>query len=192
MPTSPLLCVTLARCQRRSAQGRPLPSSAPDSPRLLRQCLYCCTSKASKLSTCLAALSNAVSPVRLKRHDVYFCTSKASKVRTEDVGNIHVHFRVLQHQVQHTSAYGQHTPAYASIRQHTPAYASIHYKCVRRPARGSVGPLSSPTQQLSSRACTPLSHGTTALRPTLPKAQRFDRAPAARPFRGHVRRRSPE
>jgi hypothetical protein len=46
-------------------------------------------------------------------------------VRTEDVGNIHVHFRVLQQRVQHTSAYGQHTPAYASIRQHTPAYASI-------------------------------------------------------------------
>ena len=127
MPTSPLVCVTLARCQRRSAQGRPPPSSAPDLPRLLRQYLYCCTSKASKLSTCLAALSNAVSPARLQRHTLYFCTSKASKVRTEDVGNIHVHFRVLQQRVQHTSAYvsiRQHTPAYDSIRQHTPVKPS--------------------------------------------------------------------
>jgi hypothetical protein len=164
-------------------------------------------------------------------------------VRTEDVGNIHVHFRVLQQRVQHTSAYGQHTPAYASIRQHTPAYArhtpayasirqhtlqvcaqtckrecttsikphsaalirSVHQHtsayvsirqhtsaCVSRPVRGSVGPLSSPTQQLSSGACNPSSHGTTVLRPTLPKAQRFDRAPAARPFRALVPRRSPE
>ena len=135
-----LVCFTLARCQRRSAQGRPPPSSAPDLPRLLRQYLYCCTSKASKLSTCLAALSNAVSPARLQRHNLYFGTSKAGKVRTEDVGNIHVHFRVLQQRVQHTSAYvsiRQHTPAYDSMRQHT---LQVCAHTCKRECRTSIQP----------------------------------------------------
>jgi hypothetical protein len=70
-----------------------IPSSASSSGRfirtprrrLLRQYLYCCTSKASKLST----VTVAAPPTHQTRHPdpsrrqyLYFCTSKASTLRT--------------------------------------------------------------------------------------------------------------
>ncbi len=120
-------------------------------PACLRQNLYFCTSKTSKLSTFIHArslslcLSDAV--LACLRQNLYFCTSKASKVSTcvrvlltcrrrlalgllllEEDAYVSIRPTAYVSIRQHTSEYvsiRQHTSAYELIRQHTSAYVSI-------------------------------------------------------------------
>ncbi len=95
--------------------------------RLLRQYLYFCTSKASKLSaegSCFCLRTRArerreALDVSIRQH-----TSAHVSIRQHTSAYAYVSIR------QHTSAYVsiricQHTPAYVCIRQHTPAYVNI-------------------------------------------------------------------
>jgi hypothetical protein len=51
---------------------------------MLRQYVYFCTSKASKLSTKILGSEPIRKPMKLRRQYVYFCTSKASKLSTSE------------------------------------------------------------------------------------------------------------
>ncbi len=115
-----------------------------ESSRSLRQCLYLCTSKASKLSTSPRGRSRCrhFRPRSIRQHTSAYVSMRQHTRSIRQLKPAYVRVPALvEEAVVNTSVREldapvptcQHTSAYVSIRQHTPAYASIAYANLMRP-----------------------------------------------------------